>query len=393
MTERLYYTDPGLVEFEGRIVESRQEGEKHVTILDRSAFYPTSGGQQFDTGRLGSVPIVEVVESEKGDVLHISTEKVGEVGSTVQGAIDRERRQRHRRQHTAQHILSAVFARLFDLATESVHLGEEYGAIEFDTKSLSHGQLEQAEKRANEIVLDNHPVNILFVDSEDVVDLPLRRPPKRSGELRIIHIEECDYVACGGTHVGATAEVGPIKITGTEKIRGRTMVKFLSGRLALEDYATRFVVSDHLSRTLTCGVEDLPERFEKMSAEIRDLKQQIRSTQKQLLPVMASELVQKAQTQGNIRYVADAVSDLDASAAIQLAELVADEIDGLAVLYVEGRLVLGVSQSSGLHAGDMARSLSQASELKGGGNQVQAQLGGAAPERLNQYVEGLLSAI
>lgn len=393
MTERLYYKDPGLFEFEGRIVRVEREGDRYVTVLDRSAFYPTSGGQLHDTGVLGGAEIVEVRESEEGDVLHVTPEPAGDVGQRVKGEIERERRQRHRRQHTAQHILSAAFANLYDLETVSVHLGEEYGAIQFDTKVLTDEQLTSAEDIANLTVLENSPVEILFLDSEEVARLPLRKPTARTGAIRIIRIEGCDYSACGGTHVCSTGEIGLIKITGVEKARGHTLVRFLSGRQALSDYVERFSVTDHLSRNLTCAVADLPEKLGKMTAEIKELKKQVREVQKELLPVKAAKLAKNVHTRGQLKYIAEAVADVDPGVVGPLATLAAELIEGLAVLCVGERLVLAVPETSNLHAGNLARELAKETGLKGGGSNRQAQLGGAEPARLHKYMEILLEAI
>jgi len=393
LTERLYYKEPGLLEFEARIVESGTRDDRFYTILDRSAFYPTSGGQLYDTGKLGDVDIVEVLESESGEVQHLSLEPVGEPGQTVGGSVDKERRQRHRRQHTAQHILSAVFAKLYDLDTMSVHLGEEYGAIEFNTDSLTVEQLTLAEELANTTVLDGLPIDILFLDREEIASVPLRKPSSRTGTLRIIRIRGCDHVACGGTHCTSTAEVGLIKITAAEKARGRILVKFFSGRQAIEDYAARFLVTDYLSRTLTCAVSNLPEKFDKIAAEIKSLKRQVSEAQKQLLPVKAAEISKKVQVHGQLKYIAEVVPDVDLAVMPKLAGMAADIIEGLAVLHSGERLVLAVCEKTGLHAGDMARALAQDKGLKGGGNKRQAQLGGVQSGRLEEYVDSLLNAI
>ncbi|MCP4684385.1 MAG: hypothetical protein GY867_02955 [bacterium] len=393
MTERLYYKEPGLLEFEARIIESGRQGDHYFSVLDRSAFYPTSGGQLHDTGHLGDVKVVEVVETDSGDVRHITLSPVAHAGSAVSGRVDRARRQRHRRQHTAQHILSAVFAKLHDLDTQSVHLGEEYGAIEFNATALTPEQVEAAEQSANSKVLDALPIEILFVESEEVSQLPLRRPTSRTGTLRIIRIVDCDYVACGGTHCSNTAEVGPIKITAVEKARGRILIKFLSGRQALEDYAVRFTATDSMSRSLTCAVEDLPEKIEKMAGDIRRLKKQVYEARKHLLPARASELATFVHHRDKADYVAVLVKDVDPVLASKLAGMVADLIEGFAVLLIEERLVLGVCEKTDLHAGNMARALAQAKDLKGGGNSRQAQLGGADCKKLEEYVEAILDSL
>jgi len=172
MTERLYYHDSRLLEFEGAITRTGREQERYYTVLDRTAFYPTSGGQANDTGRLNGVEIIDVQEADDGEIKHFSMEQVGESGAPVRGVIDRERRRRHCCFHTGQHVLSHVFLDLLNMPTVSVHLGEEYGAVEMNGVMPTDEQLSRAEDRANELIREAHPVTILFADAEEIETIP-----------------------------------------------------------------------------------------------------------------------------------------------------------------------------------------------------------------------------
>ncbi len=392
MTERLYYRDPDLLEFEATIKSSKEVDGRFQTVLDRSAFYPTSGGQLFDTGLLGEVPIIDVVELEH-DVLHISERKVGEAGVSVRGLVDAARRQVHRQQHTAQHILSQIAVRKFDYETVSVHLGDDYGAIELNCASVEQSQIETLETEANQILYANWPVTILFVSGAELESLPLRKIPSREGELRVIKVGEFDYSACGGTHVSSTAEVGLIKIIGWEKLRGHALIRFLAGAQALDDYRTRFGVTDSLAKTLTCNINDIAGRFDKLSIENREQRKQIAQLFKELLPIRAEELIAAATQVGQLKLVYKAMEGMDAQTAGHLAGMVADRIDGLVMLVADGKLLLAVSAPSGLHAGDLAKRLGPSLGLKGGGSNKAAQLGGADAVRIEEYKSALLTLI
>lgn len=383
MTERLYYNDSNLLDFEAKVAESGKYQDGFYTVLDRSAFYPTSGGQSHDTGTLNSVPINDVIESDSGDVWHLSATEPGAVGQRVVGLIDKERRYRNCRNHTGQHILSAAAARLFDMETMSVHLGDEYAAVELDAKSLSDDQLTQIEALANEVIADNVEIEIIFADSQRVAALPLRKKPKREGKLRIIRIGQFDYVACGGTHCTTSGGVGLLKITGTEKIRERVLVKYLAGKLAVADYIQRFNVTDRLARALTCHPTDLVARVEKLTADNKELRRELTDIRKELLPGQAMTLAAKAVSVHDTHVVVEEVTGLDPSAAGRLAILVADEINGLAALLAGGRLVLATAESSNLHAGNMAREIAARCNLKGGGNSRTAQLGGSVSDQFD----------
>jgi alanyl-tRNA synthetase len=393
LTERLYYTEPDLMAFEATIVRTGRNNEGHFAVLDRSAFYPTSGGQSHDKGTLNGVPIVDVVE-ETDEVLHFSGTEVGPLGTRVKGIVDKVRRRRNCQSHTAQHIVSGACDRLYGFRTVSVHLGEEYTAVELETAAISTEELAAIETLANQVVAENVAVEIKFVDSTQAAQLPLRKEPQREGELRIIRIGEFDYSACGGTHCRTSGGVRLIKIIGCDRIRGRAVVNFLAGDLAVADYQMRFGVSDSLAKAFTCHPSDLIAKVDKLTAESKELKARLIEAQKELLPIRASQLAKKAEVVGRVRFVFERVTDFEPGSASRLAGLVADEIGGLAVLAIENRLVVATSLSSGLHAGNLAKKIAERSGLKGGGNERAAQLGGAgenSPEKYADIIKAVLA--
>ena len=392
MTERLYYTDPDLMEFDATIVRTGRHNAGFFTVLDRSAFYPTSGGQSYDTGTINGILVNEVIE-EADEVWHLSGEQVGPVGLTVRGIVDRERRRRNCQSHTAQHIISAACARLYDFRTVSVHLGDEYAAVELETESISSEQLTAIEDVANQVVADNVEVEIKFIDSSQAATLPFRKEPRREGELRVIRIGEFDYSACGGTHCRTSGGVGLIKIVGCDRIRGRALVNFLVGDLAVADYRMRFGVTDALARAFTCHPSDLAAKVEKIAAENKELKNRLTDVQKELLPIRASQLARKARDGSRVKVVFESIPGLEPATVSRLAALVAEEIGGLAVLVADSRLVLATSPASGLHAGKLAKEIAGRSALKGGGNERVAQLGGAIDEDPETYWEIITSVL
>jgi alanyl-tRNA synthetase len=385
VTERLYYTDSTLLEFDATIIESKSENARWMTLLDRSAFYPTSGGQLHDIGSLGDTEVIEVIESETGDVAHVTAQCPGKPGDTVHGRVDPIRRRRNRQCHTAQHIISGAFATLFDLRTMSVHLGLDYANVELPAKVLTADQITQAERLANDVIARNLPVEILSIHSDDLGTIPMRKIPERQGMLRIIKIGDFDYAACGGTHCSSTAEVGLIKVISVDKIRGRSAVRFLCGELAVDDYVQRFDVTDALSRKLTCHVDDILGRLAKIEDENRQLKRQVSHLQKQQLPALAAECAADATTiQGRqwvVREIAEMSLELHSPFAVQVSELTG----GVAILLDQNRLVIATAPDTGLHAGNLARQLAEQAGLKGGGSERVAQLGGADRDKLGFY--------
>ena len=210
MTQRLYYTEPYRTTFDGTVVSVEAAGDHLHVVLDQTAFYPTSGGQPFDTGTLGGAAVAEVIDRDDGAITHVvsGTLKAGEV---VAGEIDWARRFDHMQQHTGQHVLSAAFDRLFGVRTESFHLGTAASSIDL-AREVSAAELKKAEDDANRIVWEDRAVHIRFASAEEAAALPLRKESLRTGPLRLIDVEGFDLSACGGTHVARTGAIGVIAI-------------------------------------------------------------------------------------------------------------------------------------------------------------------------------------
>ena len=393
MTERLYYTDPALMEFDASIMDSGQYKDKFYAILDKSAFYPTSGGQPHDLGLLNNSKVLDVNEDDKGVIRHITDQPAGEKGAIVHGIIDSDRRQYFRRLHTAQHILSRGFIDLFGIETVSVHLGEEYGAIELPVDTISAEQWTKAEQFAFKVIQENQPIEIIFAEETKAATLPLRKKPDRTGVIRVIKIGELDWSACGGTHCSTTAEVGMIKVIGVEKQRGNTLVNFLAGSKAKEDYDTRFKVTNEISKSLTCSVGDIPGRLEKIAEENKQLRKQIGALQIQLLPAIVESLVAKNVHGNKVKIVCEVITDIDSKLLNQIAGDVAKRIDGVTALLFENRMCLSVAESTKLDAGQIVKEMSARFNLKGGGSKAVAQLGGLQSDKINEYREVLAAVI
>ena len=208
MTERLYYTDARLTEFTARVTEV--SGDR--VYLDRTAFYPTSGGQLFDIGTLGDARVIDVID-EKERIVHVF-EKAARVaaGDEIKGRVDWTRRFDHMQQHTGQHLLSAVFDELFGHKNVSVHFGDESDTLDLDTAILSKELVQKAERRANEIVFENRPIAVAFEDAAAAKGL--RKEVERTGELRIVSIDGIDRSACGGTHARSVRNLVPLDWAG-----------------------------------------------------------------------------------------------------------------------------------------------------------------------------------
>jgi alanyl-tRNA synthetase len=256
VTQRLYYTDAYLTRFQARVTGSSQGGR--VVSLDRTAFYPSSGGQPFDLGVIAGVPVEEVTETDDGIILHRLSAPLN--AECVEGEIEWKRRFDHMQQHTGQHLLSAVVAYLFGWETLSFHMGAAASTIELATADASASQLEAAEQRANEIIVENRPASITFEDAANATRL--RKQTARSGSIRVVSIEGLDRSACGGTHVRATGEIGCILLRGIERIRGNVRLEFVCGGRAVARARADYRALTQVARALTASLDDVPALVE-----------------------------------------------------------------------------------------------------------------------------------
>ncbi len=222
-TRRLYYDDAYLLEFDAEVAERTVHEGSPAVVLDATAFYPESGGQPWDRGTLGGIEVLKVLDLD-GTILHVLKAEIA--SGRVTGKIDRTTRLDHMQQHTGQHVLSQAFWELLKGETLSFHMGPDISTLEIGLKAIDDAGGDRVEDRANAIVWEDREVKTYFVPEERIGEVPLRRPPKKQGLLRVVEVDGFDYSACGGTHVGRTGEIGLIKLGGIEKIRGNLRFEF-----------------------------------------------------------------------------------------------------------------------------------------------------------------------
>jgi alanyl-tRNA synthetase len=301
MTDRLYYHDSSLYDFDAEVREV-VNSPRPAVILDRSAFYPTSGGQIHDTGWLtsgsGKLRITEVADAEDGRVVHyIEAERDFDKaslqpGTRVRGQIDAARRRDHMQQHSGQHVLSAAFIRLFNIPTVSFHMADDYSSIDLDTPMLTKEQIESAERLANEIVLENRPVNVSYVTREEAGKLGLRKlPPTERDELRLISIQDFDLTACGGTHVTQTGQIASVLLRKTEKVRQGWRVEFVAGQRSVATARRDFTTLTETAALFSANIYDVPTQARKALDEIKSLRKQREQSLEDLAAAQAAALL------------------------------------------------------------------------------------------------------
>ena len=382
MTERLYYHDPLLCSFDARVVESLEWEGKHALVLDRTAFYPTSGGQVHDTGRFmladkREVAVVEVADGEDGRILHFTTEPI-DAGTAIHGSIDIARRRDHMQQHSGQHVLSAAFVRLFNMPTVSFHMGPETCTIDLETSGLSLKQAEQAERLANEVVLEDRAVAIRFVPLEEARQLGLRKlPSKQAGDLRLIDITDFDLTACGGTHVHSTGQIGAIHLRKMEKVKQGMRVEFVCGLRAVATARKDYQTLSEAASLYSAQIYDVPQQVQKSLDESKSLSKAQKKLLEDLAELEAERLL--AKSTGSPRIVTEVFPDRDAVFIKLLAQkLTASGPDVIALLAASpGQLALVFAQSPGgkFNMGELMKETMAQLGGRGGGTADMAQGG------------------
>ncbi|MGH9163722.1 MAG: alanyl-tRNA editing protein [Vicinamibacteraceae bacterium] len=385
MTERLYYTDPTCLEFEASIVGIAQEEGRTLVRLDRTAFYPTSGGQPTDTGRLDEARVVDVLDREEA-VVHVveaPAETLG-IGARVLGRIDGERRRDHMQQHTGQHVLSAAFVRLHDVPTVSFHLGSSTSTVDL-AREVSGDAIEAAEEAASRVVWENRPVSVRFASEDEAVSLPLRKPSQRAGTLRLIDISDWDLSACGGTHVARTGEIGAIVVCDWERYKSGTRITFVCGRRALRRHRELRDAVSRASALLSVAPADVDTAVEKLVADARDLRKATRTLSQELSAMRAAALAERAEHVAGVELLVALLEGADAAALRTAAASLTAAPGRVVVLLTEARpaaiVVARSADAAGVDASALLRHLVDRFGGKGGGKRELAQGGGIDADR------------
>jgi len=385
MTDRLYYRDSFLYEFEGEICAITETPRPAVT-LDRTAFYPTSGGQIHDTGWITSSGakhrVTEVADTKGGGVVHYLEAPVKELapGSRIRGEVDVVRRRDHMQQHSGQHILSAAFVRLFNMPTVSFHMADDYCSIDLDTLSLTKEQIESAERLANEVILENRPVNIRFVTREEAGKLGLRKiPPTERDELRLIDITDFDLTACGGTHVRQTGQIGCILLRKTEKVRQGYRVEFVAGLRAVAAARRDFTTLTETAALFSAHIYDLPQQATKSLEEVKTLRKQRAESLEELAAAQAAALLAETPEVVGRKLVVRVFSDRDVNflklSAQKLTRLAPNVVTLLGTTSPQPALVFAQSGGQPFDMGARMKEIVARFGGRGGGSKDMAQGG------------------
>lgn len=397
--ERLYYADPYQTRFEAQVVERLTWEGRPALVLDRTAFYPASGGQPSDRGSLCDVAVVDVqVRDADGAVVHILA---GELSlDRVVGEVDWPRRFDHMQHHTGQHLLSAACERLLNADTVSFHLGAESCTIDLNAARIPPEAMEPVEDLVNRVIWENRSVQSHFVSPEELTALPLRRPPQVEGPVRLVEVEGLpgeppfDLTPCGGTHVARTGEIGLLKVIRLDYRGAETRVEFLCGGRALRDYRLKNETVLALSAGLTVGQRELVEAVDRLQEELKTTRRALRQAQERALEGEAARLVQETAPVGPLRVVRKVWEGRDPADLRALAQGLSAFPHTVALLASLGERIHLCFASSEDVAIDAAALLRAAcAELGGKGGGVPHIAQGGAPATDHSHLERVMEKV
>jgi alanyl-tRNA synthetase len=411
MSERLYYSEPFLASFEAHVVDirevSRNQGQTLWQIsLDRTAFYPTSGGQPHDTGALiATAPsgttlraqILTVDEDDTGEVWH-TTAKPLLAGTAIFGEIDWERRRDHMQQHSGQHLLSAAFLREIGAPTVSFHLGESTSTIDLAIENVSVEQLRHVEDTANRVIAENRTVTTRNLSRSEAEALlangTLRKLPEREGDIRVIDIESFDLNACGGTHVRSTGQIGGLLLRGTERVKQGVRVEFVCGLRAVDIARRDWTALTHAASALSVGLPVVPEAVDRLIAENKSGNKERQKLREELADYHAARLLVESPIENGLRIVCRIFSDHDAGYIKLLASRLTASAPQTCVMLGStaeepAKVVLASSRDLTIDCGAALRKALGVYGLRGGGapTMAQGQIAGAELEGLFSTLE------
>jgi alanyl-tRNA synthetase len=395
MEHKLYYKDPYLKKFTAKVLCQKEDEQGQVyVVLGQTAFYPTGGGQPFDTGKINGVEVTGVEEID-GQIRHYLAAPLPDDQSEATGIIDWNRRFDHMQQHTGQHILSASFEQLFDATTIGFHMGQETVTIDLEVEDLTWEQAGAAEELANRIVFENREITARFVEPEELAELPLRKPPSVQENIRIVTVHDFDYSACGGTHPARTGEVGPIKILGWERYKGNIRLQFLCGLRTLHALREKHLILRELSRQLSSAEADLPAQVDRLVTMQKELERSLRDANEKLLEMEAHTLLENGIQDSDVRLVSAVFNGRPLQDLQKLARFVTENDDTALVLLVTGEVervqfVCACGENIGIPMNEVAKTALPYINGKGGGNPKMAQGGGNTERTQEELLEHLL---
>ena len=391
MTSKLYLDNQYLRRFTSTVSHIVETEEKPGIVLEKTLFYPSSGGQPHDTGTLNDIPVIDVFEDESRRIVHLLAEPLS--GNHVEGRINWQRRFDHMQQHTGQHLLSQAFLVAANAQTLSFHLGDQSATLDLNQTGFSMKTIAAVEDLANQIIYENRPVIVRIVGKNELDQYPVRKPPAVEDNIRIVEIKDFDFSPCGGTHCSKTGEIGIVKIRRFENYKGGSRIHFLCGLRALKDYREKSNIIRQIGEYLSAGATDLYNNIKKNRDELKRLRRENSNLTKRYLHFEAQALFSERKKIDAVNIIVKIFEDRHPNDLKILARKIMEDFPDTVVLFgakADGKASLFFLRSETV-AWDMGKLMQDACAIidgRGGGRPQQAQGAGPAADKLETALQG-----
>lgn len=395
-TEKLFYKDQYIKEFEGKVLEVTERDGKFHVFLDKTAFFPGGGGQASDLGTLDGKEVIDVIE-EGDKIAHILNEKIEE-GKVVKGIIDWNRRHDGMQQHLAQHVLSGCFFSMFNANTAGIHLGHDVSTVDI-IGNISEDMIKKAEKRANEVIKENHKVNFIMTDREKAQAMGLRRDlATDDNSIRVVQIEDLDINACCGVHPSNTLELQMIKIKGWVPHKGNTRIEFLAGDRAVSYALDRDNILSEICKKLNTADNEAINRINNLNNDYAEVLEEKKKLKNEFSKYEVENLINSAEKSNDFIIISKIYENEDMKYLNKLATSLTEEDNRVVLFAVKGKdkanLLFAVSKNlKEKNMGALVKETLALIDGKGGGSPLIAQGGGKNVENLEKAMEYALEKV
>lgn len=389
MTEKLYYKDAFLKEFEADIVSYTKEDGEYNLVLNKTAFYPEGGGQPADRGKIADSKVKYVYE--ENDEIHHVVDKLPENKNNLKCQIDWDRRFDLMQQHTGQHVLSALIDDLYNAKTVGFHLGKNQVTVDTDIE-LSREELKETEEKANELIYKNININAEIPNENKLKNMPLRKDPVVDDDIRIVKIDKVDTIPCGGTHLKKTGQIGILSIIDHEKYKDGTRIVFLCGKRALADYRFKNDIIAENRNLLGVQNNDINSEIVRLKNELDQKEKNIKELKDELLDFKVEKIVEAKPKFKDYKIINRIFENEDYSDLRFMANKLVEYDNTIVILgHKKGdtaRLILG--KAANIEKLDMNELITKVLKIidgNGGGHEFFAQGGGSNPDKLSEATE------
>ncbi|MBS4192588.1 alanyl-tRNA editing protein [Bacillus sp. FJAT-49705] len=383
LDSKLFYKDSYIKSFTADLLKQEKDDQgRWYVVLDKTAFYPTGGGQPYDNGTLNDVKVIDVEEID-GEIRHYVETNLSDSTDVIAGEIDWDRRFDHMQQHAGQHILTAAFVELFGMETISFHLGKEFLTIDLNCEELTEEQAWEAEKLANQIILENRPIETKWVTEDEISSYRLRKQLAVSENIRLVIIPSFDYNGCGGTHPKSTAEVGSIKILDWERQKKKIRIQFVCGGRVLTQLHQKQRVTKSLTEVLNAPELELAAVAKRLIDQGKNLEKSLEELHGALLEYEAKELLGEARQSDGWKMISEVFQNRSIQELQKLGRTITAHSDEVLVILVNEineklQFVCAKGANPPISMKKLSGELLPLINGKGGGNDLFVQGGGEA---------------